>query len=336
MSSKEVQQAIIEAIKKQLPTDQNPVDLLASVLNLNKNAVYKRLSGQTQLSLDDLTILADHFQLPFGKIFYPNQPQFRVGFSGFEAKKSSLEYLANLEADLGQLSGMTNPRIKYVSIGLPDFYFFLFDEMTLFQIFTWERLTWNNPDWQAKKFSIGNGENEQFLKMTRRLANLYGKIEVTEFWSEYVLDNFYQQLSYVAESKLYERKEDIILLLESSKQLISHLKKMARNERRFHPNGSPVNGSAPLHLFYNETMKSNIMLLIEADEVGMVYAVVDNPNFIRTADPRMVEHTKKVFEKLLKRAIPLGEQGERYRDVYFERLLERYQYFKEKIAKMLD
>ena len=77
------------------------------------------------------------------------------------------------------------------------------------------------------------------------------------------------------------------------------------------------------------------MLLIECEEIQMVYAVVDNPNFIKTTDPQMVEHTRKLFEKLLKRAIPLGEQGERYRDVYFEKLMERYLYFKEKITGML-
>ncbi|MEO1263154.1 MAG: hypothetical protein AAFZ15_30370 [Bacteroidota bacterium] len=335
MSSKEIQQAIVEAIKNQLPADQNPAELLASILNLNKNAVYKRLSGQTQLSLEDLAILSNHFQISFDKIFYPGQPHFQVLFSGFEARKSSLEYIKNLESDLMQLSQLTNPHIKYVSIGLPDFYFFLFDEMTLFQIFTWERLTWNNPDWQAKKFSLGNGENEQFLKMTRRLANLYGKIKVTEFWSEYVLDNFYQQLTYVVESKLYDRKEDIFKLLETSEQLIDHLKIMARRERRYSPNGNPGDGAAPLHIYYNETMKSNIMLLIECEEIEMVYAVVDNPNFIKTTDPQMVAHTRKVFEKLMKRAIPLGEQGERYRDVYFDKLIERYHYFKEKILSML-
>ena len=295
MKGKEIQSAILEAIKLQLPQDQNPAELLGSILNLNKNAVYKRLSGHTQLSLEDLTILSQHFQLPFDKIFYPHQPQFKVWFSGFDSKKSSLEYLTNLESDLLQLSALTNPRIRYVSIGLPDFYFFLFDEMTLFQIFTWERLTWNNEEWQAKRFSLDNGDKEQFLKLTRRLANLYGKIHVTEFWSEYVLDNFYQQLSYVAESKLYEQEADIIKLLETSKQLINHLKKMAQTEKRFNPNGNPGNGAAPFHLFYNETMKSNIMLLIETQEVEVVYAVVDNPNFIRTSDPQMVEHTKKGF-----------------------------------------
>ena len=200
-------------------------------------------------------------------------------FSGFDAKTSSLEYLTNLETDVSQLLALTDPKIWYVSIGLPDFYFFLFDEMTMFQVFTWERLTWNNPEWQAKKFSLELPGKSEFLKQTKRLANSYTKLQVTEYWSEYVLDNFFQQLHYVVETKLYEKKEDILSLLRCSRDLIGHLRKMAMVEKRFAPLATPPDSAAPFHLFYNETMKNNIMLLIETKELEMVYSVVDNPKF---------------------------------------------------------
>lgn len=336
LDTKEIQLAILEAVKQQLPNDsKTDAEKLAPYLNLNKNAVYKRLSGQTQLSLEDLVTLAQQFDIPLEKIFYPNKPSFEVVFSGFDAKTSSFEYLSNLEADLSQLVSLTDPKIWYVSIGLPDFYFFLFDEMTLFQVFTWERLTWNNPDWQSRKFTLDMPDKNDFLKQTKRLANYYTQLQVTEYWSEYVLDNFFQQLHYVVESKLYEKKEDILSLLRCSRDLIGHLRKMAMTERRFAPLASPSSNAAPFHLFYNETMKNNIMLLIETKEVEMVYAVVDNPNFVKTTDPKMIAHVRKMFEKLEKRAIPLGNRGERFRDVFFEKLEKRHGDFEEKILGIL-
>lgn len=335
MNAPEIQSTLLEAVKKQLPADQNPVDILAPILNLNKNAVYKRLSGATMLSLEDMVALTRHFRLPLAQYFYQESPGFEVTFSGFEAKVSSLEYLNNLENDLDQLLQLTKPKIKYVSIGLPDFYFFLFDELAFFQIFTWERLIWNNPEWQSRKFSFEMTNKDSFLIQTRRLANRYTQVEVTEFWSEYILDNFFQQLHYIVESKLFEQKKDIIDLLNCSKELIGHLRKMAMSERRFLPNSNPQKITAPFHLYYSEIMKNNIMLLIEAEEVEMIYAVVDNPNFIKTADPKMVNHIRKAFGKLQKRAIPLGEQGERYRDVYFEKLEKRQAQFENKIWKLL-
>lgn len=336
MTSPKVQQAIFDHIKLLLPDEINLADFLSPILNLNKNAVYKRLSGTTAISLDDLVVLSKHFHIPMDEIFYKTSNGIKADFSGFQAKKSSLEYLTNLEFDLLQLTKLTNPSVRYVTIGLPDFYYFFYDELAAFQIFTWERMTWNNAEWQHRNFSLNLPEKDSFLMLTRRLTNVYSQIQVKEFWNEYVLDNFFQQLTYIAESRLYDRSEDIEQLLTCSKELILHLKKIAHAGKRFLPNSSINESSAKVEFYYNETMKNNIMLLIETAETEMVYAVVDNPNFIKTTDPKMIAHVKNTFEKFQKRAIPLcGENGERYRDVYFEKLLSRHAFFADKILNKI-
>lgn len=336
MTSPKVQQAIFEQIKLQLPNEINLADFLSPILNLNKNAVYKRLSGTTALSLDDLVVLSKHFHIRMDEILYKASNGISVDFSGFQAKKSSIEYLTNLEYDLIQLTKLTNPSVHYVTIGLPDFYYFFYDELAAFQIFTWERMIWNNADWQHRKFTITSPEKDGFLTLTRRLANVYGQIKVKEYWNEYVLDNFFQQLTYIAESRLYEKLEDIEQLLDCSRKLILHLKKIANVGKRFSPNSSINESSVEVEFYFNETMKNNIMLLIETAETEIVYAVVDNPNFIKTTDPKLVGHVKNTFEKLQKRAVPLsGENGERYRDVYFEKLLNRHAFFTEKILNKI-
>ena len=335
MSGTEIQQAIFAAIRQQIMEDRNLADVLAPILNLNKNAVYKRISGTTPLNLEDLARLTRHFQLPIQSIFYENGSSFQADFSGFLAKYSSLEYLSNLEQDLLQAQQATDARVMHVTIGLPDFYYFYFDDLALFQIFTWERMTWDRPEWQGQKFTLDFPDKEKFLSLTRRLAMLYSQLNITEIWNEYVLDNFFQELLYVVESRLFEKKEDIIKLLDLSENLIAHIKDMAQKEKRF-PMGSNGQGnSAPFNLYFNETMKNNIFFLVESMEGPLAYAVLDNPNFIKTSDPKIIDHFRQAFEKLLKRAMPLGMSGERYREIYFQKLENRQHYFKTEIERLL-
>ena len=49
----------------------------------------------------------------------------------------------------------------------------------------------------------------------------------------------------------------------------------------------------------------------------------------------MIAHVRKMFNKLEKRAIPLGENGERYRDVFFEKLEKRHGDFEGRILGLL-
>lgn len=335
MTSQHIQHAIIEAIRRQAPPDQNLADVLAPVLNLNKNAVYKRISGITPLTLEDLTLLCQHFQLPFHQIFYPGAPGFVAEYSGFAAPTSVLEYLALLDRDLAALRQDPACEIWHVTIGMPDFYFFYFEELTQFQVFTWERLVWGNPGWKQVKFSLDLSEKENYLTLTKRLANHFAQLPVTEIWNEYVLDNFFQQLLYVTGSRLFSKKEDIRRLLACSEEMIAHLQTMAVLGRRFLPGASTSENAGPWRLYFNEMMKNNIFFLVKTSSEEVVYTVFDNPNFIKTSDPAIVNHTRSVFDSLVSRSVRVDSSGERFQDVFFEKLKARQQYFLEKILKML-
>ncbi len=330
-----LQQAIFDHIRRQVPPEQNLAGVLAGLLHLQKGAVYKRLSGATPLTLEELAILAEHFALPVHKLFYPDKQVFMAEFSAAVAPVSVMEYLRLLDADLSPLAGDPSVRVWHVTVGLPDFYYYYFEELTLFQVFTWERMVWSNPAWQSRRFSLDIPEKKEILALTTRLANYFSRLPVVEIWNEYVLDNFFQQLLYVAQSRLYEEKEDMLRLLAAATRLVEHLENMAFHNCRFVPGGS-LSGHAPAwSLYFNETMKNNIFFLVENKHGAAVYAALDNPNFFKTTDSGVVTHIRRVFDRLIAQAVPVGGTDSRYHHAYFEKLKKRLAFFEEQVERVL-
>lgn len=335
MTGSQLQTALVKQLRRLTPKEKNLADELCDILNLNKNAIYKRLSCATPFTLDDLAKLAQHYLLPWQEIFHPGGQIFTAEFSGFTAKTSPLEYLHLLEQEMDALRTASNPQVRYVTTGLPDFYYFYFEELTLFQFFIWERMVWHNPAWQVRKFMLDMPEKAELLPLSKRLALQYTHIPTIEIWNEYVLDNLLHQVLYVAESRLFENLDDILLVLGRLKMLVRHLTVIASSGKRFPPEGSPADSAVRFQLFYNEIMQNNIFMLVERDGEEVVYAVLDNPNFIKTSSPAVVSYMKALFENLLRRAVPLSEKGEKTRQVYFHKLESRLAYFEEKITTIL-
>ena len=83
-------------------------------------------------------------------------------------------------------------------------------------------------------------------------------------------------------------------------------------------------------------MNNNIFYLVKNGKEEYVYSVLDNPNFIKTNDAHVVKHIRSVFERLLQRAIPVGANGERHHEIFFQKLESRYGFYENKIFQILE
>lgn len=320
MTGPDLQAAILSHLRQLVPKEKNLAAELANALGIATNAAYKRIEGRTAFTIHDLARLSQHFPLPWHRIFQQGQTGFQIEFSGFVAQRSCVEYLTLLEWELAALRNAPSPEIWFLTVGLPDFHLFHFEDLALFQLYFWERISWGNPAWQDRKFRFEVENKQELSALTKRIVHHYMHIPTFEFWNEHVLDSFLHQLVYAYESKLFEQAADFRRLLSQLHQLINHLESMASKDVRFVPGGATVDRPAPWSLFYNETMRNNILLLVKTGDSETFYAVVNNPHFVRSNDPGMVAYAKDVFSLKMERSQPLGKAGEKYRGGFFDKL----------------
>jgi len=66
----EYQSIVFEKIKNLVVGPNDYIDRIADALNISRSAVYKRINGETRLSVDDLILLMREFNISFDDIVF--------------------------------------------------------------------------------------------------------------------------------------------------------------------------------------------------------------------------------------------------------------------------
>lgn len=332
----QLQQQIIETIKKQLgDANGSLATALAEILNLSKNAVYKRLEGSTLFSIQDIVLLSQHFYLPLESMLYPDASSVQAKFSGFEADDSSFEFLQLIEKELVQFIKAEKIQAYLVTDDLPDMYFYFFEELALFRVYTWERMAWRNESWQEKKFSFEYEGSRDVVSQTKRMMRYYEKIPALEIWNYQVFEGVYQQVLYLLEVGEFENPKDALVLSDKLGELLDHIYEMAVTGKRFLPDTSASEEAVTYELYHNEVMHNNNIILIEADEQKRAFPVLDNPHYIIVEDDKMYDYLKAKFEALLYHSTPLSKTSDKSRRLFFSKLKKSYEEFKVELEKIV-
>ena len=327
MNAPKFQAALIEAIKKRLPSDLKLAGILSSDLHITQSSAYKRIRGDIPFSLHEVIELCYKYKLSLDAILSPFPNKFESSFSGIQARSSAREYLDLLESEVTTAARTKGTKAWYVTNGLPDLYLFYFEGLTLFQYYTWEKMVWGNADWEDKKFSLDMPDKTALLQQAKRIAHTFNQVDLQEIWNENILDSFFRQFLYVVESRLFESNTDMRMVFEQMWALIDHLQSICVAGKRFVPGESAGKRAAPSRHYYNETMQNSIFILKKGQAREELYIVFDRPNYIKSDDPHLIAHSRSVLEKLRRRSLPLNGENEKTLNVFFGKLQYRWHYY---------
>ena len=126
MDSYDLQRKIFELIEQRSPNPKDIKDELATILNISKGAVYKRINGTTAITIADLAILMEKYGLSFDKLINPSKQVIKFHFPQLEKKITSFfDYTHTFKAAVDTFASLPNPKIYYPTNELPFFYYFL-------------------------------------------------------------------------------------------------------------------------------------------------------------------------------------------------------------------
>ena len=86
----------------------------------------------------------------------------------------------------------------------------------------------------------------------------------------------------------------------------------------------------------NQCLENTNIILLESGDHTTVYAILDNPNFLKIKDPKICAYVKGMFERLLARSEQVSELGERSRRDFFQRLKIRMAFFEKEIQRHVE
>lgn len=325
MTSESVQSSFLEQVKKNLPANVSLADEIAEILNISRDSAYRRIRGETVLSLDEAKMLCTKFGvsldlllgiesgiIPFRHLIVNNKPE------TFEHwLKSMLENLERIEKYSG------SKEIIFTAKDVPVFHYFRYPELCAFKMFFWMKSVLNHPELQTKKFSSSLIRNE-FLTLARKISKVYSAVPSVEVWSDETTNVTLKQLEFYHESGFLADPSDIAPVFEQYIQMIGDVKEYAARGYK--------QADIPFTLYKNEILIADNTILYRMGDKKTVYISHNITELLLTTHEPFSAQTETFIDNLKSRSILISTTGEKERNKFFNRIEEKIEAVKKRIA----
>jgi len=190
-----LQDRLLDVVSSNFTKRSKAVDYLSKFLGIGKDAVYRRMRGDTLLTPDEMAKLALHFNISLDALAFENSNTVFFSYNLFtDIINNPSDYLRSIHRDLEELNKLENVKIYYASAEIPLFYYCAFPELIAFKLYVWGRTIWDLDYLQNKPFEV-DLIAPQTLDLAKSILTKYRRIPSIEFWSRNIADLHLVRLS---------------------------------------------------------------------------------------------------------------------------------------------
>lgn len=330
------QSKFFEQILSKFPKKSLAVEELSELLAVGKDAIYRRLRGDTLLTPDELQQLSLKYHISLDAMIYDTNNTVFCNYNAFTQKVTNFhQYLEGILGQIQQVAQLPNSTVHYASVEIPVFYYMYFPDLIAFKLYVWGLTTWNLEYLNERKFSK-DLISYPTLKSIEELHQTYNNLPSTELWSLGILDNTLNQIEYISVTNRFENPEDALGLCDILMQLMGHLKSMAAYGHKFPPNISAHTGGGTFDLYHNELYSTNNTILVNTIAGQILFTTFCNPNFLTSTDSRLCTFTKDWFKTIISKSNSISLHSEKGRNWFFNRLERKIKAVRNRIEMQLS
>jgi len=331
MSQKEktkLQAYIFKSLLSTFKKSSEVVTALSDLINLNSNAIYKRMRGEALLTLEETEAIVTKYKIPLDAHVFNDTDSVLFQFNPLiKPIKNFDDYTTELYNAVKPLSDLKGLTLYSASSELPQFYFLSSPDLFSFKMFVWAQSVWNFEYIKQEKFSF-NILSRSTQEKAQQVWKIYKNQNTIEMWSLSILDSTIDQIEYYFSIKIIKSKTDALKLCEALFELVSNIESMIAQEKKLTEQNA-TNHS--FKLYHNELNFANNTILIESESVNIVYTNFVVPDYLRTTDTRIVTHTQNWFRDIISRSTQISAQGKKGRQYFFEILFQKIERLKARI-----
>lgn len=293
------------------------VHALSKVLHLGRDAVYRRLRGETLLSADELILLARKYEVKLDESEKPSQ---QLSYpAAFENITSELQYYQQLEQHVSYITSLDGVNIDYATPELPIYYDLFTPTLLAFKTFVYGLTTWNLKKWKGKVFSQ-NLIHPEVFEVAERLLVPFFKVPGRELWSIGILDITLRQIEHAVDVGRLTDSKLVDLMFVELEHIVDHMEAMARCGKRFVPGNRREENDPDFCVFHNEMTNTNNVIIIKSREFSSVFSTFINPDYIISTDENIQTKMETWFDNLVANSNVLDVNSGKYIEKFFTRL----------------
>ncbi|MGB0979366.1 MAG: hypothetical protein ACPGVV_08220 [Croceimicrobium sp.] len=326
------QHKFFELVKERVQDHEMLVDVITDLLHCSRDSAYRRIRGTTELSLNDMVVIARHFNIPLNHLL--GQTNQSVVFQRGNFIRSIEDFRVYLETSLIQLKNIGNYKahqLIYQAKDVPIYYQFRYPKLSAFKMFVWLKSIYGVQHLSGFQYEL-DMIPQDLKDLGLQLWEAYSKINSVEIWNDTTILSLLNQLEYYYEAGLLSSKEEAIGICEEYQEMMKLIYQQALRGKKAHSSKSEEFGSADYHMYYHEILIMDNHILVELDQNKKMYFVpYAGVNYLNTSDPYLTESMSTFLLGQKEKSSLISSISEKERNKFFIRIKNRIDQLKNKI-----
>lgn len=315
MTTDNLNDNLIEAIKLKIPEGKNLANILMDSLCIGKEAVYRRLRGEVPFTFAEASVISKKLGVSLDQIVgttYTNNAMFDLNLLNYsepiETYASIIEHYVTM---FEQIIQNPDSMLNTASNMIPQTFYLKYDNLSRFRLFKWM--------YQHEKIDCVKKFSE--LRLSAKLKAVQSAfVDVTQYiqttnyiWDTMIFDYIVKDIGYFYHIQLIT-DEEVALLRTELLALLDELEYIAA-KGKFHTGKdvriyiTDINVEATYS--YVETANTQLSLI-------RIYSI----NSITSINKELCRNQKEWIHSLIKFSTQISESGEMQRILFFKRQRE--------------
>jgi plasmid maintenance system antidote protein VapI len=327
-----LQLVLFQQIKTKISENLSFVHEIAELLEISYDSAYRRIRGEKALSLEELVKLSRKFDLSIDALLSLRGKN--VVFRNYSLEATTFkikDWLTIIQADMWLIHQARNKEIIYAAKDPPIFHYFHFPELAAFKFFFWEKTLFEFPHLEDKKFRIDETDSE-IVAIGEKILRESVTIPTVEIWNEDTFNIFFRQIEYYWISGYFDKKDDLVNLLDKLEKWVRHIQKQADYGFKF-LYGQPAEGIENSFMMYeNEVVLNDNTIFVRHDNTSSVYITYNVLSLLISQEPGLCQSVEQYMHTLMKKSNLISLSGSKARNRFFNKMLNKIEESKSRLG----
>jgi hypothetical protein len=332
----DIQNILFQLIKNKIAGTDSIGNALADVLHISQDAVYRRLRGETALTIQEIKKLCLTYNISFDALIELQKGKVVFAYPPLDTFDFSLEsYLEGILNAFQKLKSLGSPEIILTINNTHFFQLLNFPQLVRFKLYFWAKTHLQIDEYKDQLFRHEKTSDSAF-SLGKDILQIYNSIPSKEIFDQELMRGFLRQIHYYYKSHLFEDPEYALFLCDRILLFSNHLKAQADVGKKFiFGTEAPASGN-DFQLFLNETINTDSNFYYKAKDLEGLYLTHNIMNYLHTEDQRYVQDTRFIIDKHIANSSLISVVNEKERNNFFFEFNRTINSFKKRIEADLE
>lgn len=326
-----VQLKLFEAIQRCIPGSISLVDEVSDLLEISTDSMYRRLRGETSLTVSEIVKLCNHYKISFDSLNNTSSDAVTLNFHRINDEESYIAYLRSIYEDVVKINKHKNKETIYAAKDIPLFHDFSFPLIASFKVFYWMRSILNLEPYQGMKFD-SECINDEIRELGKEIYDEYSQMPTSEVWTEITPVGLLRQIEFFWDSGIFKSKKDALAICDEVVEEFSIIEKQAETGRKLDSKRNIISDDNSFKLYWSEIEFGNNCILIDIEGDKTVNMVFNTFNRLSTNNKLLCDEIEKWLRNLIKKSTLISDVSEKQRYQFFRRVYDKIDNLRDKIS----